>query len=203
MTLSRLLEEFAGNSAGEPVLMNDAALEDQKLEAFEKGYKAGWEDSARAQEESGVRLSEDFARNIRDLSFTHEEARTAILGAMAPVVRQMVETVLPSIAHDTLGLRVVEMIEAELSEHGRHPVRLEVAPQSAQALRAILPQDSDLPVEVAETETLGEGQVRLRLGQSSEREIDLGHVLDGIKSASEGFFQQVSDTLKEGGINGL
>jgi len=196
MSLSDILEDFSVHPTSTPVVLSDVMFEEQKLDAFEKGYKAGWEDCAEAQKSSETRVAEDFASNIRDLAFTYEDAQAAILGAMEPVVRQMVDTVLPGIAHDTLGVRISELLQSELSRHGRQPVQIETAPGNAVALRAILPQDSALDLEVKETDTLGEGQVRIRFGQSSEQEIDLSHVLEGIRTASEAFFQQAT-TLKE------
>lgn len=197
MALSEILEDFQQQPAGPAAPLTDVGLEDQKLEAFEKGYQAGWEDSARAQQESETRIAEDFARNISDLSFTYEEAQTGLLAAMEPVVREMVNAVLPAMAHDTLGARVTEMLREEIAAHGRQPVRLTTAPDSAPALRAILPEDAPLPVEIDESPTFAPGQVQIRFGESSEREIDLGEVLEGIRTASEGFFQEIHDSIRE------
>lgn len=194
MSLSSLLEDFAQEAAQPVADLTEVGLEEQKLESFEKGYQAGWEDSTRAQEDSGTHISEDFARNIRDLSFTYEEAQAGVLAAMEPVVQEMVNAVLPAVAHDTLGPRIVEMLQAALAEHGRQPVLLTVAPGSASALRTILPEDIDLPLEIEETPTLAEGQVQLRFGETEESEIDLTRLLEGIRAASDSFFREMHDT---------
>ena len=70
MTLSALLEDFSEPQPGTTVALTDVMIEEEKLQAFEKGYQAGWDDSAKAQKDSAAHLSEEFASNIRDLSFT-------------------------------------------------------------------------------------------------------------------------------------
>lgn len=198
MALSRLLEDFGDNpETGTEVAMTDVMVESQKLEAFEKGYQAGWDDSVKAQHESATRIAEDFAGNIRDLSFTYQEAYAGFIAAMEPLIRQIVDVVLPKLAIDTLGPRVAELLQQEVATHGRQTVHIITAPGSAGALRAILPDDEVLQIEIEEDETLAEGQVHLRLGTATEREIDLQEVLAGIGTAVEGFFQEASQTLKE------
>lgn len=197
MALSDLLEDFSTERADTAVVMTELLLEEERLEAFEKGYKAGWDDSANAQTETATSISEDFASNLRDLAFTYEEAHDGMLSAIEPVIRQIVDTVLPAIAHETLGLRVADLLKTELSTHGRQPVRLETAPESAPAIRAILPHDCGFPLEIVETDMLGEGQVRIRFGPSNEQEVDLERVISGIRSATDAFFHQISATKKE------
>lgn len=197
MALSHLLEDFGDNPPGTEVLMTDVMIEGQKLEAFEKGYQAGWDDSAKAQQENASQISEDFAGNIRDLSFTYQEAYAGFVTAMEPLISQIVSAVLPKLAMDTLGLRVADLLQQEIETHGRQPVQILTAPGSAGALRAILPDDEILTIEIEEDETLAEGQVHLRLGTAAEREIDLQDVLAGIGAAVEGFFQEASEALKE------
>ena len=112
-------------------------------------------------------------------------------------MRQIVEVVLPQIAKDTLAERVAGILMQEIAAYGHQPVELVTAPESAEALRAILPDDSTMPTEIREDSSLAEGQVQLALGTSIEREIDLQEVLGAIGTAVEGFFQETSQSLKE------
>lgn len=197
MPVSHLLEDFAGIAARSGENLSEGAIEDLKLDAFEKGYQAGWDDSAKAQRDSSTSLSEDFARNIRDLSFTYHEAYAGFVAAIKPVIGQIVTAVLPELAHATLGARVAALLEALVEAHGRQPVLLVTAPACAGALQAALPQDGGLPVEIRQDATLGEGQVQLRFGGAAESEIDLQEVLDGIRAATESFVQQTAPQRKE------
>jgi len=197
MPVADLLEDFGDSLAATDGAMTDVMIEDQKLDAFERGYQAGWEDSTKAQADSAERISEDFARNLRDLSFTYQEAYAGIIAGMEPLMRQIVEVVLPQIAKDTLAERVAGILMQEIAAYGHQPVELVTAPESAEALRAILPDDSTMPTEIREDSSLAEGQVQLALGTSIEREIDLQEVLGAIATAVEGFFQETSQSLKE------
>jgi len=197
MPVADLLEDFGDSLAATDEAMTDVMIEDQKLDAFERGYQAGWEDSTKAQADSAERSSEDFARNLRDLSFTYQEAFAGIIAGMEPMMRQIVEVVLPQIAKDTLAERVAGILMQEIAAHGHQPVELVIAPESAEALRAILPDDPTMPTEIREDSSLAEGQVQLALGTSIEREIDLQEVLGAIATAVEGFFQETSQSLKE------
>ena len=197
MPVADLLEDFGDSLAATDEAMTDVMIEDQKLDAFERGYQAGWEDSTKAQADSAERISEDFARNLRDLSFTYQEAYAGIIAGMEPLMRQIVEVVLPQIAKDTLAERVAGILMQEIAAHGHQPVELVIAPESAEALRAILPDDPTMPTEIREDSSLAEGQVQLALGTSIEREIDLQEVLGAIGTAVEGFFQETSQSLKE------
>lgn len=197
MAVSDLLEDFAASGVGPGETLSDVKIEELRLEAFERGYQAGWDDSARAQRDSGTRLSEDFARNIRDLSFTYDEAHAGFVAAMQPLIGQIVNAVLPELAHATLGVRVAALIEEEADACGRQPVILTTAPASAGALQAVLPRDAGFPIEVRHDDTIAEGQVQLRIGEAAEREIDLQEVLDGIRAATESFFLETAPAAKE------
>lgn len=116
---------------------------------------------------------------------------------MEPLIRQVVSCVLPPLAQQTLGVRVAQLLQEEVAAHGALPVTIVTAPGQSTALEAILPDDAALPLDIREDSTLAEGQVQLRLGEATEREIDLTDVLAGIGTAVEGFFQQAEQTLKE------
>lgn len=196
MPISHLLEEFSGISDGVSATITDVMIEEQKLASFEKGYQAGWEDSARAQQDSSTRISEDFGRNIRDLSFTYQEAHGAFVADMEQLIRQLVNSVLPKLAQETLGQRIAEILTAEVEAQGQTPVRLVTAPGRGEALQAILPETTAMPLEIEEEASLADGQIQLRFG-STEREIDLAKVLETIGAAVDGFFQEAGQTMKE------
>lgn len=197
MAVFDLLEDFAETGTVEGAALSDVTIEDLKLEAFERGYQAGWDDSAKAQRESGVCLAEDFARNLRDLSFTYNEAHAGFVAGLQPLIAQIVAAVLPELAHATLGARVTSLIEEEIAAHGRQPVMLVTAPASAAALQAVLPRDTGFPLEVGQDDTLAEGQVQIRIGEVAEREIDLQEVLGGIRAAVESFFLETTPSTKD------
>ena len=66
------------------VVLDRVALEDEKLAAYDTGYRAGWDDANAAQSDDQTRMKADLARNLQTLGFTYHEARTHILKALWP-----------------------------------------------------------------------------------------------------------------------
>ncbi len=197
MTITHLLEDFGALASGTPILLTDVSLEEYRLAAFEAGYQAGWDDAVKAQQDIAASVSADFAQNIRDLSFTYQEAHAGILGSMRPLVSKMVETVLPQLAKDTLGAHVAEILNDLVEIHGRQPVQIMTSPDGRELLASMLPQDVAFPVEVTGESTLSEGQVHIRFGQAAEHEIDMKALLSKIQTAVAGFFHSVKPNVEE------
>ena len=191
MGISHLLEDFSTLATGSPVVLTDIMLEERRLEAFENGYRAGWDDSVKAQTEDNARVSTDLAQSLHELSFTYQEAYTAVLTALEPLMRQMVDVVLPHAAHATLGTRLVEMLHEMAADIGRQPVEIVADPENLDVVKKMVSSGEQLsmPVTVVAEPTLGSGQVFLRAG-ATERGVDLKEVLAEIDRAVTGFIEQ-------------
>ncbi len=189
MTISHLLEDYAALATASPVSLTDVSLEEERLEAFEKGYQAGWDDSVKAQIDDARRVSSDLAQNLHELSFTYQEASSGILKSMTPLLRQMVDTVLPRMAHETLGTRVVEMLDELVSHHATPTVEIVAAPTNVVAIEQMVTADLPMAVTVKGEPSLADGQVYIRVGET-EREIDVSEVLAEIDRAVTGFFEE-------------
>lgn len=189
MSITHLLEDFDTAQGGAQVILTDASLEDERLAAFETGYQAGWDDAVKAQEEDVRRITADLAQNLQDLSFTYNEAHVAVMQALRPLLMQMTAAVLPRLAQESLGPRLAEMLHDLARDRGG--LRAEIAASAADAPRIthLLDTDPAITADLIEDDTLGPGQVYLRIGEA-EHEIDLGEVLAGIDAAIRGFFDQ-------------
>jgi len=196
MTISHLLEDFSTLADGDPVAITDVALEEEKLAAFEKGYQAGWDDSTKASLEEASHVSADFAQNLQDLSFTLHEAQAAALKSLKPFLDQLVETVLPRLAQDSLGARVREILHGFLDEQSPAPVSLLAAPETVPVLEKLLEGPDHPPATISADPAMSEGQVRLRFGDA-EREIDTKAVLAGISDAIEAYYADTLNDMKD------
>jgi len=189
MTISHLLEDFDTAHEGAQMIISDASLEDERLAAFETGYQAGWDDAVKAQAEDARRITADLAQNLQDLSFTYEEARVAVMQALRPLLLQMTTAVLPRLAQESLGPRLAEMMHDLARSHGDLRTEIAVSAADAPRLAHLLDTDPALEADLIEDDTLGPGQVYLRIGET-EQEIDLGEVLAGNNAAIRGFLDQ-------------
>lgn len=193
MSIAHVLDDFGATSDGATVSLSDVAVEELRLSAFEDGYQAGWDDSVRSQSEDGRRITADLAQNLQDLHFTYEEAYCAIMASLRPLFQEMLSSVLPRLARETLAPRLVETLHDLARLHGRQPVEITASPADLPMLGTIITAPGDLDVSLAADDTLARGQVHLRFGHS-EHEIDLPEVLGEIESAVSGFFEQTRRT---------
>ncbi|MEM6566516.1 MAG: hypothetical protein AAF665_18845 [Pseudomonadota bacterium] len=190
MTLSRILPEFGSKPAANAVSISEVSLEEQKLNSFEAGYQAGWDDSTAANRNAGDQVSADFAQNMAELTITYREAYDALLTDIRPFLTQMVDTVLPVVSHDTLVPRIVELIETEMSQAPIGRVLISASPDAHTHLNSMLANSyTGLDVELREDTTLSSGQVRLSFDNQREQELDTAALVAGIQKAVHGFVQ--------------
>jgi flagellar biosynthesis/type III secretory pathway protein FliH len=169
------------------VVLDQGALEDIRMLAYEQGYTAGWDDAAAAQTDDQSRIKADFGRNLQSLGFTFQEARTHVLRAIRPLLHQIITCLLPELAREALPSVALEVLMPLADEMADAPVTLVLNPASRAVVQALLEQATGLPLTVIEEPTLGEGQVYLRLGDIETR-IDLDRATADIARAARDFF---------------
>ena len=169
------------------VVVDTGALEDIRMQAYEEGYTAGWDDAAAAQTDDQSRIKADFARNLQSLGFTFQEARMHVLRAIQPLLQQIVSRLLPEMARETLASIALETLMPLADEMADAPVTVVLNPASRPAVEDLLDQATGLPLIVIEEPSLGEGQVYLRMGDTETR-IDLDRATADIASAVRDFF---------------
>ena len=192
MSLSHLYQDF-GPVGIEPATIlgiQDDSLEDLKLEAFENGYKAGWDDAIKAHESEQERAIIAVTQRLEDLSFTHTEAITKMTSAMQPLLSKITLCLLPEIAKNALGAHVAEQLDELLKEEAQSAVEIAVAPETLGPLKKQLEGRSNLSLDFTAEPILTSGQVYLR-SRKAEREVNLDTVLDGIKIAIDAFFTEI------------
>ena len=173
--------------AGSTVVTNANAIEDIRMQAYEQGYTAGWDDAAATEAENQSRIQNDFARNLQSLSFTFQEARMHVLRALEPLLHEIVISLLPQMARDSLASVALETLLPLADQMADAPVTLVLNPASRAAVEALLDQAAGLPLTVHEEPTLGECQVYIRLGDVETR-VDLGRATADIARAVHDFF---------------
>ena len=180
-----------------PDTIDGSRLEAERLEAFDKGYAAGWDDAVKASEQE-TQSAEDAARaSLQDLGFTFHEARAHIMLSMTPLLRSIVTHTLPMILRETIGARILEELEAMTTEASDTPVELFVPEGDLPAMEEALQNITTLPVTITEEATLAAGQIYLRLGDT-ERQIDLDALGQRISDALSALDTLNKEALKHG-----
>ncbi|MBU2959706.1 ABC transporter ATP-binding protein [Citreicella sp. C3M06] len=187
--LAEILEDFGAThlpAKAMTVMHDDGDLETARLESFESGYKAGWDDAIKAQDDGHSRIASDFAQNLQDLSFTYHEAYGQVMSGISPLLEEVVGKLLPAMLRETLGLHVSEQLRAMAHEVGTLDVVIAVAPGHAEQVAPMLDPDIGFPLSLIEDETLMGGQADIRFGEI-ERQIDLGGLVEEVARAVQGF----------------
>ncbi|AXX99596.1 FliH/SctL family protein [Profundibacter amoris] len=184
------LEEFNTTIvSNDPKLTLETSFEEHRLEAYEQGYKAGWDDATAAQIEEQYRVAADFARNLQELSFTYHEARNQILGSLKPLFTEMVSKVLPRLAQETLPQSIVDEVLSAAADRTIAEFEIVISPANRPALERLLEDQTALDVNIVEEPTMAEGLAYIRFSET-EKQIDLTSVLAGFSQLVEGFFTQ-------------
>ncbi|WP_299899571.1 ABC transporter ATP-binding protein [uncultured Ruegeria sp.] len=195
MSIAHLLEDFTTQTGTGPVLLLDEdALEEQRLAAFEDGYGAGWEDAIRAQEQSRGQISAELARSLQDMSFTYHEAITRMTLSLEPMFASLVQTVLPEMAERGLAARLVEQLCEMARSRAEQPMQIMVPPGCAEKVAALLPQDLHSTPQVIEHSELEPGQARLEVG-TSRHEVDCTALLAAIAQIFDAYVFEARKAL--------
>ncbi len=163
-------------------------IEELKLEAFESGYKAGWDDAAKAAGEDQSKAAADFSHNLSELSFTFLEARQHVLKAIEPLFLEVLVKLLPQVAQESLMPRLLELMNVTAAAAADQPFEIVIAPGNRDALEALLPDPAPFPLEIREEPSLAEGQAYLSHG-SSTTQVDLETARAEMSAAISDFFR--------------
>jgi len=193
------LEEFASAVVPEPAARSDApestAANTAAAAGFEQGYQAGWDDAVAAQSRDQTRIGADFARSLQELSFTFHEARAQVTRTIEPLLRQMVETILPGIAADALGALISSELQPVVDACGDARIELVIAPADRPAMENHLAGIETFAIRLAEEPSLASGQAYLRVGKT-EIQFDVAGAVQRIGAAIRGLHELNERTLK-------
>ncbi len=192
MSLSHRYHDFAALTENGDTTkgLTEESGDDAKLQFFEEGYQAGWEDAVRAHETARDRVATDFAQNLQDMSFTYHEAYSKLSSSMQPLLSQIVTKLLPDLRTKIIGAHILTQMSDLMRGQADNAIEIAVAPANLDALNEILHDSTNVPFMVTAEPALGDGQVYLRVNQQ-EREINLDAVTSGISDALDAFFQEI------------
>lgn len=195
MTIAHLLEDFARATGDGPVhMLDDDALEEHRLSAFEAGYGAGWEDAVKAQENSRAQLGADLAGALSDMSFTYQEAITRMSLSLEPMFQSLVDTVLPATIEHGFALRLAEQLNEMAQDQIGQPMQLMVPAGQSDQVAENLPQDLPSMPRIVEDPSLEPGQARLQVGVA-RRDVDCTGLLSQISTAFDAYLFEAKEAL--------
>ncbi|WP_323037662.1 flagellar biosynthesis protein [Pararhodobacter sp.] len=179
-----------------PVFLLPEQIEEIWLNAYERGYVAGWDDGGKQSDADDSTQKAAIARQVEQLSFSYHEARAHVLRAIEPLFAAIFETVIPVAARASIVPLTIEQLLPMVHAAADVPITLRVANGSLAAYQAAFEGLVLPPLEMVETDTLAEGQAEFSF-DSSEARIDLTHAADTIQRAVNRFYQiQFEENLR-------
>lgn len=163
--------------------------EEQKLQAFEKGYAAGWDDALDAQSANNKRICSELDQSLQDLSFTYHEARSQVLNDLKPLLTELTDTFLPSLSRETFSQLICDRALAISQDMPQSRIALHLRPEDVPLVEGLLEgQSPHLELEITSDETLEPGQASL-IFDDAEEEIDLNGAFRELRAAMDNFYQ--------------
>ena len=151
--------------------------------AYEKGFRAGWDDCASAGTRDQTKIAEAFGRRLGEVSLSVEDMRKALLSEIEPLFEDILQKILPLTVQKSFLPRLLEEIRAAAEDIGSPDVEVAVCAEDLGALETLILSQPDLPHCMVKSDpALGLSQAVLRLGDA-ERQFDLGGLLDTIEEA--------------------
>ena len=185
--MTSYLEDFGPAALAQPA-PEDAATEadEDRLAAFDQGYSAGWDDAIAAQSRNTHIATEEFARNLRDLSFTYQEAVQHVTKSLEPFLHALVETLVPTALEAGLAQKIAEQIGTAAEVSQSTEVLVQCSPMRQSLLSEALPDVLDMPVAVQSAPDMGRDEVVVKF-QNTEQQFALSDVTEHIRQAIEAF----------------
>lgn len=198
-SLALYLEDFGTPISGHTAaVISDEMLETERLEFFDKGYRAGWDDAIKAKSDEGAQFADGVAQSLQDLSFTYHEVHAQILSNLGPLFEEILQKLLPLLARETLGAHVADQLASMARDMGTVQIEIVVAPGTAEQVSQLVNgAGARLPITVVEDADVPEGRADMRLG-AKEVSIDLSDVIVQISEAVRAALQGQTEMRAHG-----
>lgn len=199
MSLAHLFQDFGTlkPAKAEKHSMTAEEIEDLKLQSFEGGFQAGWEDAVKAQAETQSHVSAGLAASLQSASFEYHELRATLNASVQNIMIHIVDTILPKAAQASLGAHIRDFVTSASQDALDCPIEIVVAPECEEAVRRVLSSELQEPFELAGDPGMSESQATIRLG-NKESEIDLDKTVAEIAQAVATFFETQKSEVTDG-----
>lgn len=196
MAVPLRLEVFeTADAPEEPSLLMPEDLDELRLAAYERGYAAGFEDAgAQAATEEAARRAR-VATAVEALNFGYHEARAELLAGLEPVLRAMLDPLLPGVARGMIVPQVIDLLLPLARAPLDGPLTLSVASGMVPAFNEAFEGLVLPPLAFDEREDLGPCQAEIRTA-TDEIRIDLDAVLERLGEALSGFHHHATEEVR-------
>ncbi|MFL4469488.1 hypothetical protein ACERZ8_06250 [Tateyamaria armeniaca] len=200
MSLTHLFQDFGTLKPANvgKKSMSTEEIEDLKLQAFEGGFQAGWDEAVKAQSDTVTHVSAGLAASLQSASFEYHELRGTLHASVQSIMTEIVETILPVAAHASLGSHIRDLVGSISQDALDRSIEIAVAPGRDEAVRNLLSAELPEPFEVIVDPMMSPNQATLRMG-AKEIDVNLDKTVAEIASALTNFFETQKSEVNNGG----
>lgn len=174
--------------ADQPGLMMPEDMEELRLKAYERGYLAGWDDAMAQSRREDDAAHARLAQMLERVNFTYHDARGHVLNGLEPLLRAVLDTVIPAAARKALVPLVLEQVLPLAAVAGTPPLRLHVPAGMRAAFETAFDGMVLPPLEIIEDPDADALSARLSLG-GQVQQVDLSGVVRRLSGALDRFYQ--------------
>ncbi|MEV8465924.1 hypothetical protein AB0T83_03900 [Fluviibacterium sp. DFM31] len=164
-----------------------ATTEGLKLEAFENGYKSGWDDARNALEADKLSFCSTVQDAIEASKATYEAACQDIVQDLEPLLCGLARKTLPRVAQTHFAEIVLDLIRDSLANSGDAQLEIQANASTRTEVAALLPPEMAEAVQISTDGDLTDGQVITSLNGAT-RLTDVSRMLGEIETHIESFF---------------
>ncbi len=191
MAIGHLLRDFC-DSVPQQTSENGQSLTTRQ---YDLGYQAGWDEALSHAEKTNLMIGAQLARNLQDLTFTFAEARQATISEFDEVVELLVEKILPKIAHETLGLQIIDQLRESIFNEEHPQIQVVASPQDAPTIESVLESVPGVSTQVQIQADLPAGAVLWRMNEA-EHQVDVPKLIQGIEKTLRGYVYEAKGEQK-------
>ena len=178
-----------------PVFLMPEQVEDIRLNAYEHGYGAGWDDGGQQGESEDAAHRAEIRRQVEQISFGYHEARAHVLNALNPLLTAVFDIVLPEVSRAAIVPLVIDQLLPLAHGAAEEPLVLTV-PQGMRARFEAAFEGLVLPpLTLNESAELADAQAVISQGESQSH-VDLTQATDSARMALERFYQFQNEDSK-------
>lgn len=163
---------------------------------YEEGFQDGIEATKAAWERSNKRSLEDIAQVFSDIDIGFQEARSAVLLSLSPLVAAICDQVLPNLVAASLAPQLIELIQ-EAAAQGSTEIGISLAPDDFATLQDSFHTPDGTSLRLFSEGDLSPGQALFRT-KSTECLLDIQRIHDLIREA----LHSIVDDAERGQSNG-
>ncbi len=162
---------------------NSTALESdtEKTEhqaSFEAGYQLGWNDAIKQANVDALNVSDELGRNLKDIGFTYEEARSDILRCVDQLFEVLLDKLFPDLFPNSIVANVSKQLSQISDRISKPPFELHLNETELSAVEKLL---KDFELSIVKEPALAPGQAILKLAKEDHL-IDIHKVTNEIRA---------------------